>query len=157
MKNQKIGIVRLLTPTDLPRVSELTMRAFMDSVAATLPPEGVTFFEQLATVEAYGQRMQEDNVFYVCEQGGQVQGVIEFKQGRHIAMMFVDPAHQRKGIGRALVESILPHARQSIITVSASLTSVSAYQQYGFKLAGEQAESHGLIYQPMERILSKVG
>lgn len=150
-------MIRPLTPTDLPRVSELTLRAFIDSVASTLPQEGVAFFEQLATAEAYGQRMQEDNLFYVYEQGGQVQGVIEFKQGRHIAMMFVDPTHQRKGIGRALVESILPRARQSSITVSASLTSVSAYQQYGFKLTGDQAESHGLIYQPMERTLNELG
>lgn len=157
MKNQQTDLIRPLQPTDLASVSELTLRAFMHSVASTLPPEGVAFFEQLATVEAYRQRMQEDNVFYVFEQGGQVQGVIEFKQGRHIAMMFVVPVCQRKGIGRALVETVLPHARQSTITVSASLPSVAAYQKYGFKITGEQAESHGLIYQPMERILTEEG
>ena len=150
-------MIRPLTRIDLRRVSELTLRAFMDSVASTLPPEGVEFFKQLATAEAYGRRMKEDNLFYVYEHGGQVQGVIEFKQGRHIAMMFVDPAFQRKGIGRALVENVLPYARQSTITVSASLTSVSAYQKYGFKIAGEQAQSHGLIYQPMERVLNEEG
>ncbi|WP_249331906.1 GNAT family N-acetyltransferase [Pseudoalteromonas rubra] len=34
-----------------------------------------------------------------------------------------------------------------------SLPSVGAYQKYGFELAGEVAESGGLVYQPMEATL----
>ena len=42
------------------------------------------------------------------------------------------------------------HARVDVLRVSASLSSVPAYERYGFACAGEAAESSGLRYQPMD-------
>ncbi len=41
------------------------------------------------------------------------------------------------------------------MTVNASLSSVPAYQKYGFEIKGYMAESAGLVYQPMEIELNK--
>jgi len=84
-----------------------------------------------------------------------VQGVIELKEGRHVAMLFVDPESQNKGIGSELFSEVMAYARTEIITVSASLNSVSAYLKYGFVCTGEPDEKSGLKYQPMEFELNK--
>ncbi|MCL1123649.1 GNAT family N-acetyltransferase [Shewanella surugensis] len=90
-------------------------------------------------------------------------GLLELKENKHIAMLFLCPSVQRKGLGRALIAAVCQHAWQHSststqvdrvpqrdpLTVSASLTSVPAYMRYGFKVAGEIAESEGLKFQPM--------
>lgn len=69
-------------------------------------------------------------------------------------MLFIDPKQQRKGIGKKLILCALAHARCSTVTVSASLSSITAYKSFGFKCKGEVAESAGLVYQPMEIVLN---
>lgn len=86
---------------------------------------------------------------------GKIEGVIEFKEGCHVAMLFVGPECQRNGIGKKLILSALDCARVDIVTVSASLSSVPAYRKYGFECKGDISESAGLIYQPMEIELNK--
>ncbi len=91
----------------------------------------------------------------VAECDGEIEGVIELKEGCHVAMLFVEPEKQMKGIGRRLLSSALSYARVGTVTVSASLSSVPAYRKYGFECKGDIAESAGLIYQPMEIELNK--
>lgn len=71
-----------------------------------------------------------------------------------MAMLFVSPVWQRNGVGKRLVNAALEQARTNVVTVSASLSSVAAYERYGFALAGEVGELAGLIYQPMEKRLT---
>lgn len=71
-----------------------------------------------------------------------------------MAMLFVAPAWQRHGVGRRLMNAALEQARANVVTVRASLSSVAAYERYGFALAGEVGELAGLIYQPMEKRLT---
>ncbi|QZI73322.1 GNAT family N-acetyltransferase [Pseudomonas protegens] len=70
------------------------------------------------------------------------------------ALLFVAPLWQRRGVGKRLVNAALEQARADVVTVRASLSSVAAYEGYGFALAGEEGEFAGLIYQPMEKRLS---
>ena len=142
--------IRTMRPDDVDTVSSICIEAFSKAVAPTLPDEGVCTFKTLAAVDSFAARMQEDNVMLVFEQAGTVRGVVELKQGRHIAMLFVDPGYQKHGMGRALMSAALGYAREDVITVSASLTSVPAYISYGFECSGEVSEQGGLVYQPME-------
>ncbi len=147
--------IRKLEQRDLARVSSLCMKAFMDSVAPSLSNEGVETFQSIASVSGFSNRMKEDNTILVYEENGKVKGVIELKEGRHVAMLFVAPDFQERGVGRALVSAITPYTRTETITVSASLNSISAYFRYGFKCAGDPDEKSGLKYQPMELELNK--
>lgn len=70
-------------------------------------------------------------------------------------MLFIRPESQKSGIGRKLLSTALHHAKFETVTVSASLSSVAAYEKYGFECSGEVGESAGLIYQPMELKLNK--
>lgn len=143
--------IRQLTEADLPHVSALCLDAFMLAVAPSLSAQGVETFVRVASVEAFAERRQGDNLMLVCEADGRITGLVELKQGRHMAMLFVAPSWQRRGIGRRLISAALEQVSAEIVTVSASLSSVAAYQRYGFVLAGDVSESAGLVYQPMEK------
>ena len=147
--------IRKLEQKDLAGVSSLCMKAFMDSVAPNLSIEGVETFQGIASVDGFSNRMKEDNTILVYEENGKVKGVIELKEGRHVAMLFVAPDFQERGVGRALISAITPYTRGETITVSASLNSISAYFRYGFICAGDPDEKSGLKYQPMELELNK--
>lgn len=147
--------VRELEQKDLERVSSICMNAFMISVAPGLSNEGVATFKGIASVGSFSSRMNEDNIILVCEENEKIQGVIELKDGRHVAMLFVAPGAQKRGIGRALVSAIMPSTKAVKITVSASLNSIPAYSRYGFICTGDPDEKSGLKYQPMELELNK--
>ncbi|MFH0256948.1 GNAT family N-acetyltransferase [Vibrio rumoiensis] len=147
--------VRKMEEKDLESVSATCMASFQQSVAGTLSEEGVSTFSKIAATNAFLERMKGDNLVLVAEIDGKVEGVIELKEGRHVAMLFISPECQKKGIGKALLSSALNYAKVETITVSASLSSVPAYEKYGFKCKGEADESAGLVYQPMEIILNK--
>ena len=125
----------------------------MLAVAPSLPPQGGETFTKIAAEDALAERMASDNLMLVCIADGTLVGLIEFKEGRHVTMLFVAPAWQRRGVGRSLMNSALEQARTKVVTVRASLLSVAAYESYGFALAGAVGEIAGLVYQPMEKRL----
>ncbi|TBU99813.1 GNAT family N-acetyltransferase [Stutzerimonas kirkiae] len=145
--------IRKLGPADLDAASALCMAAFMDAVAPTLNERGIQTFTRIAAPEAFAERMRGDNLILVLEDAGELQGLVELKEGRHLAMLFVAPERQRQGIGGRLLAAILKQVRSDLLTVNASLTSVAAYRRHGFECSGEIAELSGLVYQPMEKPL----
>lgn len=148
--------IRNLTPDDLPQASTLCLDAFMQAVAPSLSTQGIETFTKVAAPQAFAERMQGDNLMLACVAQGALAGLIELKEGRHVAMLFIAPGWQRQGIGTRLMNAALEHARVDVVTVKASLPSVPAYQHYGFTLAGEVGEFAGLVYQPMEKRLPTV-
>lgn len=142
-------LIRRMEEEDVEVVSTICMESFLQSVAGTLPEEGVSTFSRVADGAAFLGRMKADNLMLVAEDDGVIRGVIELKEGRHLAMLFVAPDHQRKGVGTLLLSAALDHAKVNTVTVRASLSSVPAYRKYGFECSGDVGESAGLIYQPM--------
>ncbi len=144
-------MIRPLRAGDLPAASALCMDAFTHAVAPSLSAQGIATFAAVAAQAAFAQRMTLDNGMWVFDRDGTLYGVAELRQGRHVGLLFVAPNCQRQGVGRALMEALLAHARAPEVTVSASLNSVPAYQRYGFDCTGPVAEAAGLVYQPMQR------
>ena len=147
--------IRRMRLGDIDRVSRIANSAFHEAVAPGLSEEGVNTFSMLSSPRAFAARMKEDNLMFVFENGGEIEGVLELKEGRHVAMLFVLPTAQRRGVGRALMAEALDHARVRTITVSASIPSVPAYEAYGFQVVGAEEEKQGLVYVPMEIELSR--
>jgi len=145
--------IRKMTLDDLPGVNTLCLDAFMLAVAPSLSRQGVETFAKVAAQQAFAERMTGDNLMLVYVVEETLAGLIELKEGRHVAMLFVAPGWQRRGVGRRLMAAALEHANGDVVTVRASLSSVKAYERYGFALAGEVGEFAGLVYQPMEKQL----
>jgi len=146
--------VRTLMAADLEKASHICMAAFMGAVAQSLPDLGIETFARIASVEGFRARMVQDTLMFAYAQEEQIIGIAELKEGRHVAMLFVDPAAQQQGIGKALMAAMIEQARVEVLTVSASLSSVPAYERYGFACSADAAESSGLRYQPMEMRLA---
>ncbi|WP_303635764.1 GNAT family N-acetyltransferase [Stenotrophomonas tuberculopleuritidis] len=134
---------------DVPAISAVCLAAFNEAVAPSLGAAGIATFGSVAAADAFAARLQGDNHILVAEQDASVVGVVELKEGRHLAMLFVDPACQGQGIGHALFRAILPQVREPVLTVRASLNAVPTYLRYGFVLDGEVGEFNGLVYQQM--------
>ena len=145
--------IRKMTHDDLASANALCLASFTLAVAPSLSAQGVETFAKVAAKQAFAERMMGDNLMLVCVAEGALTGLIELKEGRHVAMLFVAPDWQRRGVGQRLMNAALEHARASVVTVSASLGSVTAYERYGFALAGDVGEFAGLVYQPMEKRL----
>ncbi|MCF7752088.1 GNAT family N-acetyltransferase [Bacillus subtilis subsp. subtilis] len=143
-------MIRTLHDADRQAASALCMRAFLLAVAPSLSAAGVDTFTAVASAEGFAQRSTQGNLQLCFAHDGVLQGVAELKQGRHVAMLFVDPVCQRQGVGEALLLALLAQARSEVVSVSASLPSVPFYARHGFTCAGGLAESAGLVYQPME-------
>ncbi|MGE6334570.1 GNAT family N-acetyltransferase [Stenotrophomonas sp. NPDC077659] len=141
--------IRPARPEDLPAISAVCIAAFNEAVAASLGAQGVATFMQVASASAFAERLPGDNHILVAEQDRRVVGVVELKEGRHLAMLFVDPACQGQGIGHALFQAVLPQLRAPAMSVRASLNAVPTYQRYGFVIDGEVGEYNGLVYQPL--------
>lgn len=136
---------------DLPAISAVCLAAFNAAVAPSLSATGVVTFGSVAAADAFGARLLGDNHILVAEHENRIVGVIELKEGRHLAMLFVDPTCQGQGIGHALFEAVLPQVREPVLTVRASLNAVPTYLRYGFVLDGDVGEFNGLVYQQMVR------
>jgi len=146
--------IRKMTHADLPSANALCLESFTLAVAPSLSAQGVETFAKVAAQQAFAERMMGDNLMLVCVADGALTGLIELKEGRHVAMLFVAPGWQRRGVGKRLVNAALEQARAHVVTVRASLPSVPAYERYGFAMAGEVGEFSGLVYQPMEKRLT---
>lgn len=142
--------IRQMALEDTEAVCRTVVASFLEAVAVDLSEEGVATFLELAAPEAFAQRMTEDNSMYVYEEGGKIIGMVEVREGRHLAMLFVAPDQQSRGVGHELVQEALRHRRVESVTVSASLRSVSAYESYGFEVVGPEGEDQGLRYIPMK-------
>lgn len=142
--------VRRLRATDLEQASAVCMASFMEAVAPSLSPLGIETFTGIVSMNGFADRMSDDNDMFVFETAGRVVGVAELMGGQHVATLFVAPGWQGQGVGRALMTALLECARGEVVTVRASLSSVPAYQRYGFRVSGEVGEYLGLVYQPME-------
>lgn len=146
--------IREMTATDAPQVSAICRRAFEHSVASTTTLEGQQTFARITTPEFILTMIQEPkNVGLVFEQKQIIKGILLLKNGEHLSLLFIEPKYQRQGIGGQLIEAILPYCTQPSITVRASLSSVPAYQKYGFVCSAAQGCEAGLDYQPMERLI----
>lgn len=143
--------IRRMRAEDIAEVSSVVIDSFLYSVAGDHSDQGIATFMKIASAHELEMRMGEDNTMLVCESGEGICGYVEVKEGRHIAMLFVHPAKQTMGVGSKLIEEALRHCTSELVTVSASLTAVGAYLQFGFEIAGPEDQSQGLSFRPMIR------
>ncbi len=144
--------IRRMRDDDVDDVIRITLAAFSDAVASSLSEKGVTTFEALVSRAELLGRSRQDNLMLVFEDESGIVGYIELKEGRHVAMLFVEPQRQRRGIGKALIAAALEHRRVDKVTVRASHNSVPSYEKSGFVVTGPPGELHGLKYVPMALI-----
>lgn len=100
-------------------------------------------------------------ILLVAEEEGEIAGVLRGRRER-LQSLFVAGKYQRRGIGRQLVsrfEAECIRQEAAAIRVAATLYAVPFYRAMGYKKTtgvrpAWSFEGHGLVYQPMKKVLS---
>lgn len=145
---------RQMQPGEETQVIELVSRVFYEFVAPLYSDEGVTEFMKFADAEALAERLKGDDFVLIAESFDEITGIIEIRAYRHIALFFVAPGHQRKGIGKELLRRAVdvcmaydPNLNE--ITVNSSPNAVSAYRALGFIERDKEKTVNGIRFVPM--------
>ena len=93
--------------------------------------------------------------------GNELVGVVALRDNSHLYHLFVAQAHQGKGLGRSLWQSVKQAAFRAgnagRFTVNSSLNAIPAYERFGFIPSGPKVEKHGVAFVPMQLVAAEDG
>jgi GNAT superfamily N-acetyltransferase len=149
---------RPLKPDETADLAACVLKVFTEFVAPLYAREGVAAFKKFIAPDLMSERLAAGNIVWVAASGSKIVGVIEMRENRHIALLFVDASCQRQGIARELIRRAVAVCRERApglhtIAVNASPNAVPAYCKLGFQPAGEEQTVNGIRFIPMARVL----
>lgn len=138
--------IKELSPEEIPAALDLVQRVFMEYEAPDYSDEGIHEFFGSLCDENYLSKLK----MYGAFSEGELLGVIATRSlGMHIALFFVDGKYHRRGIGRALFETVLKACPAEIMTVNSSPYAVPIYRRLGFRETDTEQTVNGLRFIPM--------
>jgi GNAT superfamily N-acetyltransferase len=124
---------------DLPGVRSLIASAIRGSVAESESGAEFLIADINETLDKWLNDPQ-DSVHLKYEVAGEILGVALVKNYWNLSTLFVAPAQQRQGIGRALMGEVLrvcgPASPRGKVEVNSSLVAVRFYETQGFRRTG---------------------
>jgi GNAT superfamily N-acetyltransferase len=146
--------IRPMQPGEETQVCELVTRVFDATVAPDFVPEGIQEFLSFVQPDALQKRSRTGYMTLVATLGDEMVGVIQMKSYHHVSLYFVDQAHMREGIGKALWRRALAICRRerpdlTQITVNSSLYAVPIYEKLGFRQTKPEQVVNGIRFVPM--------
>lgn len=138
--------VRRATAEEVPEIVVLARQSFDAAVAPLYGEDGHRTFTEFASTESMLKRMGENYVTYVAEREGKLVGMAQVRDGHHLAMLFVMPEAQRKGVGRRLLEFVIAECTSDTITVASSPNSEGAYVRFGFTRIADEKVDRGIRF-----------
>ena len=155
-------MIKEVGKNDLKQALDLVNDVFTEFVAADYSEQGKDTFRNYLKAkydEVFDDMQTGHKKIWGYYQNDKIIGVIATRDTSHIALMFVDKRHHRKGIARQLFETVLAVLKTDTavaqITVNSSPYAVKVYECLGFVRAGEKQEKDGIVFFPMTRPLFK--
>jgi GNAT superfamily N-acetyltransferase len=151
---------RIMKHGDETAIVDLVLRVFDEFIAPQYSQEGIAEFNKFACTNALADRFRAGNLILLAESGQDIIGVIEIRNNDHVAMLFVEKYHQRKGIAKELLLRSIETCRKRKpdicrITVNSSPNAFGAYQKIGFKGIRDEKVVNGIRFIPMELSLDE--
>lgn len=141
-------IIKELSPENLPEALELVWKVFSEYEAPDYSEEGIREFYNSIHDEKYLSQLR----MYGAFDGARLVGVIAVRGGgTHIALFFVDGKYHRRGIGKALFQTMLKRCPAERMTVNSSPYAVPIYRRLGFSETDHEQTISGLRFTPMSR------
>lgn len=132
-------------------MSDLVCRVFERHVAKLYSAEGQATFRGFASAASFAARAAT-SAWWVAALGERIVGVLEIREGTHVAMLFVESELQRRGVGARLLEGAFgPRGAWPQLTVNSAPNAVGVYERLGFAAIGETLVKDGIVYLPMTR------
>jgi GNAT superfamily N-acetyltransferase len=129
--------VRQAEAEDAFAISKLVQAGFIAHIASDWEPSAQQSFLEDTEASKLAPKLAEAAVCLVCEEGGQLVGVIFLPRPNLVQLLFVAPDHLRKGIARALWSAVRAriqekHPEVTTVELNSSPYAVSAYKALGF-------------------------
>ena len=152
--NEHDVLYRAARPGEETAVSNLAARSFNEFIAPDFSEEGIDEFFKYANPRSLKKRSEDSHFVLVAEAGGEIAGMIEIREMKHISMLFVDKSRHRKGIGKGLFRLALDRIKSEesppeSVTVHSSRFAVPFYENLGFVRTSEEKIIYGVIHIPM--------
>ena len=155
-------LIKEVDQSDLKQAIELVNAVFSEFVAIDYSERGKRTFEDYLK-NKYDELSNDMDLkkkkIWACWQSGEIFGVLAVRDTSHIALMFVDKQHHRRGIAKCMFNHMLDDMAQNSeitqITVNSSPYAVKVYERLGFIKTDEQQEKDGIIFTPMMRPVVK--
>ncbi len=150
--------LRLYRPGDETGVCRVAAECFEAAIRPYYSDEGRLAFGAYILPESIVERQHSGCQMVVAESDGEIVGVIELREFRHISMLFVAPCFQCCGIARRLLARAATLARRvhpelEVLTVFAAPNALEAYHHLGFCETGEEKCVSGIRFIPMQVVL----
>jgi GNAT superfamily N-acetyltransferase len=132
--------IRPAKTEDAPRMVDIKNRANECSAAGFYTPEQIKAKTCSVDPSKYYKGINDGRTF-VAEEDNQTVGFIEISDNV-VIRLFVDPPHQGRGIGKALMNFVTEIIKQEyqVIRAEASLNAVTFYENLGFVKVGDSSE-----------------
>jgi GNAT superfamily N-acetyltransferase len=132
--------------SDLPEVSSLIASSIRHSVVQAEADARFLIDDVARCLDAWAKEPgQSIHLKYTLDQA--IGGIILVKKYWNLQLLFVAPAYQRRGIGRALVDAVLPECRakspKGKLMVNSSTYAVPFYSSLGFSQTGPGPDRPG--------------
>lgn len=131
----------------------LVRRVFDEFEAPDYSYEGVSEFYAYINRDAVMKRMDcGELLMWGFVENHEILGVLALRGECHIALLFVDGNHHRKGIARDLLAAAFSHCKRigaCAATVNSSPYAVEAYRRLGFVETSGEKEVNGIRFTPM--------
>ncbi|UXY15405.1 GNAT family N-acetyltransferase [Chitiniphilus purpureus] len=150
MTHTGLFTIRLAGPDDYSAAIALVRAVFLATIAKDQSEAEVSRCLADLTPAVLALRAAQGQPTWVALAGNEVIGMLHRRDATHLALLFVVPAWQRRGVGRALLAEAERCGR--LVTVRASVTALAAYERYGFAATGPLQTQSGLRYLPMKRV-----
>jgi GNAT superfamily N-acetyltransferase len=129
--------LRQAHPADALAIAELVRAAFVEHIAPDWEPSAQRDFLDETGADKLAPRIGAAAVCLVCEQAGQIVGVIFLPRPTLVQLFFVAPGHLRQGIGRALWGAARAHLEErhpevKTVELNSSPYALAAYKALGF-------------------------
>ena len=137
--------VRRLNADEIQSALDLTWEVFLQFEAPEYSKEGIDFFRANLDDEERTRALK----FYGAFDGDQLVGTLCMREPQHIGGFFVKADYHRKGIGRALFETMRRDYDKQQFTVNSSPYAVKIYEHLGFQATDTEQVVNGLRFTPM--------
>ena len=145
--------IRPALPEDVRPALALALRVFMEYET---DPQAVAEFRGACEDETrVREHIAGERDLIVALDETRVVGMVAAHRKRvpaWINMLFVDPAHHRRGIATALMDAMLARLREPRVGVNASDHGLPFYLRYGFVPTQARQQKNRLNFTPMEYI-----
>lgn len=141
--------IRLISAEELPLALALVEETYREYVLPCYD-KAVSFPEYLGqTPEELTEEIRRGELrIWMAFSLEEPMGMAALKGENHIRLFYVHRDHQRQGVGKALMETLLAHTKGPV-TVNASPYALSIYERMGFVPTDEQQDRGGVLFTPM--------